>query len=217
VRSVSRKSNVWTLISSAPLSTAALLHTQRRVPIYSLNVASQSAISASCDLVVPACQIWCTFGKINKGQWTVMHRMVNYIRSRQQESNSPVIILQGPPGTGKIFTVAKLLSTLYHAMPTYQAPGRNTRQRTPSMRTLICTSHNAGLDEILNRFVKEGVSTVTFEHVKGAPHAQDFVSITDLFETIHKQAANGEVDCASPTGSRSIRAPQWHVASLDDE
>jgi hypothetical protein len=135
VRSVSIKSKVWTLISSAPLSTAALRHTQRRVPISSFNVASQSAIFASCDLAVPVCQIWRTFGKTNTGQWTMMHHTVSYIRSRQQENNSPAIILQGPPGTGKISTVAKLFSILHHAIPTYQEPGRNTRRRTPSMRT----------------------------------------------------------------------------------
>jgi hypothetical protein len=139
VRSVSRKSNVWTLISSTSCSTAVLRHTQRRVQISSFNVASQCAIFASSGLVVPACQIWRTFGKINTVQWTVMHHMVNYIRSRQQENNSSVIILQGPPGTGKTSIVAKLLSILYHAIPTYQEPGRNTRQRTPCTRTLICT------------------------------------------------------------------------------
>jgi hypothetical protein len=85
VRSVSITSNVWTLISSAPLSIAALRHTQRRVPISSLNVASQSAIFASCDLAVPACQIWRTFDKINTGQWTVMHHTVSNIRSRKQK------------------------------------------------------------------------------------------------------------------------------------
>jgi hypothetical protein len=73
------------------------------------------------------------------------------------------------------------------------------------------------LDEILNRIVEEGVSTVNIEHVKGAPQAPDFVPITDLFETIHKQAANKELDYDSLTGSRSIHAPQCHVATLDDD
>jgi DNA polymerase alpha-associated DNA helicase A len=216
-RSICENSNVWPLISSNPSRKTTLRDTQRRVPISSSNVSSRSIIIASYDLVVAACQIWRTFGEINMGQWMVMHHTVNCLRNRQQEIESPIILLEGPPGTGKTSTISKLLSLLYHQIPAYEAPSRNTRKRIPAMRTLICTASNSGLDEILNRFVKEGVSTINFEPVTGASKAQGSVIFTEWFKTVHDKAANRELDCDSLIGSRSIRASQSHVVSLEDE
>jgi Cdc6-like AAA superfamily ATPase len=106
------------------------------------------------EFVALACQILRTLGKFNHGQWAFMQEIVQCFDARNNMREWPAILLEGPPGTGKTTTISKLLSLLYHNTP---ACGR---RRSTSLRSLMCTASNAGLDQILSSFVKEGIATL---------------------------------------------------------
>jgi DNA polymerase III delta prime subunit len=110
-----------------------------------------------------ASQIFQTLVKVNQGQWEFMQEIVQCFDVRNTMREWPAILLDGPPGTGKMTTISKLLSLLYHNTPAYWILTPNGHRRSPSLRSLICTASNAGLDHILNSFVKEGIATLNFD------------------------------------------------------
>jgi superfamily I DNA and/or RNA helicase len=172
------------------------------------------------EFVALACQILRTLGKVNQGQWAFMQEIVQCFDARNNMREWPAILLEGPPGTGKTTTISKLLSLLYHNTPAYRNLTPNGRRRSPSLRSLICTASNAGLDQILSSFVKEGIATLNFDEITGMRQARQSGSsngFEDALMTLFDKVEKGKVTYESMFGSRTIRAPNNHVDSLDED
>jgi AAA domain len=145
-------------------------------------------------VLVTVFQVLHTLRRINKPLWSVIYENLRCITSRESKRVFPRVVAKGPPGTGKTTTIVKFFSLLYHDTLEYCDPSPLQEQRLPSFRTLVCPASNTGNDQILSRWILNGVVTLMLDHRYGA-------------------RAMSMIECAGPPTPSKIRMYHTLVAA----